>query len=359
MKLRRLIPVLLLCAATAVWAAPRSQKLVGGPLVVNVGHSSATVVWVVQDSGAMLGSFPGLYTNISPSLHAEKTTFMGLKPGKKYYYLVDGFDSATGYFKTAPVGRSQFSFIVYGDTRTRHAVHRKIIQAISKMNPDFVIHTGDLVANGKDTQYWPVFFEIEDPLFRKTVIFPVLGNHERNCQEFYEFFDRKTPYYSFDWGSAHFTMLNSDVGNAALSQTAKKLFLQEQTRWMENDLAAHQKADFRFVVMHHPPFTAIKRRQGKNKYSLSLVPDFEKYHVTAVLCGHDHDYQHHLKNGIHYIVTGGAGAPLYPLDAPIKGVTVKTAETENFVRVNVNGSKAQFTAIALDGHVIEQFDVGR
>ena len=357
--IRKLLLALSLCAATVACASAKSEKLVGGPLVVNVGHRSATVVWVMQDSEVKLGSFPGLYTKISPSLHAEKTSFTNLQPGKKYYYAVTGHDDATGYFKTAPLGRSKFMFVVYGDTRTRHAVHQRVVNAISKTNPDFIIHTGDLVANGKDTAYWPLFFSIEKELLRKTVIYPVLGNHERNSRDFYEFFDLKTPYYSFDWGSAHFTMLNSDVGNAALSEEAKQQFRDEQTRWMEDDLAAHQKADFRFVVMHHPPFTAIKGRQGKNKYSLSLVPDFEKYHVTVAFCGHDHGYQHHLKNGVHYIITGGGGAPLYSMNAPIKGVTIKTAKIENFVRVNIDGAKAHIEAIALDGHLIEKIELGQ
>ena len=36
----------------------------------------------------------------------------------------------------------------------------------------------------------------------------------------------------------------------------------------------------------------------------ALMPLFEKYHVTAGLFGHDHNYQHYLKNGIHYVITG-------------------------------------------------------
>ena len=36
--------------------------------------------------------------------------------------------------------------------------------------------------------------------------------------------------------------------------------------------------------------------------------------VTAVFAGHDHNYQHHLVKGIHHIVTGGGGAPLYEVD---------------------------------------------
>jgi hypothetical protein len=87
------------------------------------------------------------------------------------------------------------------------------------------------------------------------------------------------------------------------------------------------------------------------------VPLCEKYKVTAVFAGHDHNYQHHLKNGVHYIVTGGGGAPLAPVDDPIPGITLKVEKVEHFVTVRVNGNRAHIEAIALDGHLIETIDL--
>ena len=75
-----------------------------------------------------------------------------------------------------------------------------------------------------------------------------------------------------------------------------------------------QTADFRFVIGHHPPITAVGRRQSDNAYMTALIPMFEKYKLTAGFFGHDHNYQHFLQNGIHYYITGGGGAPLYPVD---------------------------------------------
>jgi len=45
----------------------------------------------------------------------------------------------------------------------------------------------------------------------------------------------------------------------------------------------------------------------------------EKYHVSGAFFGDDHNYQHYLKNGIHYVVTGGGGAPVYDVDKPAEG----------------------------------------
>jgi hypothetical protein len=110
-------------------------------------------------------------------------------------------------------------------------------------------------------------------------------------------------------------------------------------------------------VAHHPPFSAVKTRQGSNAHMTALVPMFEKYHVTAAFFGHDHNYQHYLKNGIPYIVTGGGGAPLYDVDVPPEGITQKVVKVENFVSVSVQGTKVQIEAIAIDGTKLDEFEV--
>lgn len=343
--------------AMSACLAQAEEKLAGGPFVVNVGPRKATVAWVVQTGETKLGKTPGQLDKTAPVLRAEKVTYAGLEPGQTYYYEIPGQTGAKGRFKTPPAGRAAFSFVVYGDTRTRHDVHQRVADAIVKADPDFVVHTGDLVTDGDETGLWPIFFNIEKTLLRQTAFFPVLGNHERNNRQYFDFFDVKNPYYSFDWGGVHIAVLNSDIGTLPVSQEAKQNFWNEQARWLESDLAKAQKTDFRFVVMHHPPFTAVKARQAESRQVQTLVPIFEKFKVQAVFSGHDHNYQHHLQRGIHYLVTGGGGAPLYPVDAPIPGLTQKLESTEHYVTVKVQGDKAQAVAIALDGRVLDRVEL--
>jgi len=335
-----------------------ADKLVGGPFVVHAGPRSATVVWIVETGAASLGSEPGKADQTVPVLRAEKVTYTGLKPGTTYYYDALGRDEGRGSFKTAPIGTADFQFVVYGDNRTRHDVHRRVMAALVKHGiPDFALQSGDMVANGADSSLWPIFFDIEHELLSKTAFFPTLGNHERNNRLYYEFFDQALPYYSFDWGQAHFSIMNSDIGNSAASSAAKASFWTEQTRWLEDDLAKSQDAAFRFVMAHHPPITAVARRQGDNPEMTALMPLFEKEHVTAGLFGHDHNYQHYLKNGVHYVISGGGGAPLYDVDKPPAGITQKAVSTENFVWVKVTGKSAHVEAYTPDGSTIDHFDL--
>src|SRR5688572_12235224 len=143
--------------------AQTAGKLVGGPVVVNAGKDTATVVYVYQDA---------------ERLRSEKVVLTKLQPGKVVYY--DSRDGAKARFTTAPDKAKPFRFVVFGDTRTRHDLHQRVANAIVTAEPDFVLHTGDLVADGRQSSQWATFFRIERELLRRTVFFPVLGNHERN-----------------------------------------------------------------------------------------------------------------------------------------------------------------------------------
>jgi 3',5'-cyclic AMP phosphodiesterase CpdA len=342
-----LLAAWLACPAFAQTAA--GEKVAGGPYVVNVGERSATVMWLVQTNAG----------TAAPLLHAESIQLTDLRPGTTYYYQSFAGEAGSGSFKTPPSGSAAFQFVVFGDTRTRHAVHRSVIDAIVKYAaPDFIVHTGDLVENGADNSLWPIFLNVERELLRKMAFFPALGNHERNAGNYFDFMHAK-PYYSFEWGNAHFTVINSDVGNAASTPAQQDAFWQEQTRWLESDLQSAQKSDFRFLVAHHPPMTAVRRRQGDNAHMTALEPMFEKYRLSAGFFGHDHNYQHYLKNGVHYFVTGGGGAPLYDVDTPPANITLKVESIENFVVVKVDGKKARIQGLKVNGETLDITELGQ
>ena len=352
--------VLTLCAAPIM----RAEEMVAGPVAVNVGPRTATIVWLVNDGQSTLGESPTDQKLTSQSIHARKTVYTGLKGNTTYYYTIPG--GITGHFKTPPAAPRagepasaplQYTFVVYGDTRSRHDVHAQVMAAVEKTNPDFIVHTGDLVNTGTDTQLWPIFFNIEKAVLSKAAFYPSLGNHEKNDNQYFEFLDAKEPYYSFNWGNAHFSILNSDIDSFAPGAEGRDRYWREQVNWLEQDLQKSQNADFRFVVAHHPPFTAVSYRQGDNPHITALVPMMEKYKVTAMFDGHDHNYQHFEKKGVQYITTGGGGAPLYDVDLPPAYITKKVEKTENFVRVQVNGNRAVVEALGTDSRTIDKFEL--
>jgi acid phosphatase type 7 len=329
-----------------------ADKVIGGPYVVNAGPTAATVGWVIQSGEATIGSDPSATGKTGPMLHSENVTFTGLEPGTTYYYNA-GKDSGKGSFKTPPVGPADFEFVTFGDTRTRVDAHKRVIDAVLKYsNPDFVVHHGDLVQVCKDSSLWPLFFDAERELLRKVAFYPAIGGHERDCQLFYDFFHVNSRYRSFDWGPAHFSILYSE-SDKTLPVTAAEwqAFWDQQKRWLEEDLAKNPTAQFRFVISHTPPYGS--KLGAEHPEIIDLMPVLEKYHVNAVICGNDHNYQHYEKNGVHYITTGGGGAPLEPKPtAPHKVLTV-----EHFVRIKIAGSSAHADAIGTNGKVLDSYDL--
>ena len=322
-------------------------------MVVNVTTTTATVAWLVEETRATLQG-PSAMTQTQPAYRVQSSTFTALQPNTHYDVTVAG--EKVG-FKTARQGAGDFNFILYGDTRTNPAPHKKVTDLILKQGiPDFMVFSGDTVEDARDTSQWATFFDIEHDLLRQAAVFPALGNHERHSRNYFDFFQQAKPYYTFDWGAAHFTVMDSDLGNIG-NQAEQDAYWAQQTKWLEEDLKTHQNATFRFVVAHHPPYTAVTRRQGDNPHMTALVPMFEKYKVSAALFGHDHTYQHYLKDGIHYVISGGGGAPLYDVDKPPTGITQKVVSIENFVKVTVTGSTAHFKAIDINGATIEEYDI--
>ena len=62
---------------------------------------------------------------------------------------------------------------------------------------------------------------------------------------------------------------------------------------------------------------------------------------------------------MNYFTTGGGGAPLYDVDTPPEGITVKVLSTENFVIVNVDGKKARIEGRKPDGSLVDVAELGR
>ena len=69
--------------------------------------------------------------------------------------------------------------------------------------------------------------------------------------------------------------------------------------------------------------------------------------------GHNHCYEHSLVNDVHYIVTGGGGAPLYTSWGQPQSWTVYREATFEFVLVSVNGDTLSCKVIEPGGTVID------
>ncbi len=281
----------------------------------------------------------------------------GLQPGVEYTYRVRwaGRSSAAYRFRTMPPeGTRRFTLVAYGDSRSDPDVHRRIVERIVAESPDIVIHTGDLVDDGRKERQWkPQFFDPAFPLVRSTPVITCLGNHEQNADHYYRYFHypNNEAWFSYRWANVHFIVLASQLAYDEES---------EQTRWLERELQTPD-AEWRVVFFHHPMFSCHPTRPiNGNRWAWQDL--FERHGVDIVLTGHDHYYHRtHLigrawdseRRGVLHITTAGGGAPLYPVEA--RDYTASALSAHHFLVLGFDGGTVSCRAIDVDGKEIDRF----
>ncbi|AFC28255.1 metallophosphoesterase [Paenibacillus mucilaginosus 3016] len=288
---------------------------------------------------------------------------------------------------TVPIAAGKFRFVVMGDSRgssngTNEATLRALLEKVKglKPAPDFLLFTGDQVTGGytvaKQLANWK---NIADDYFPVTSIYPALGNHEDDEKVFSKAF----PYlpqngaegygrtvYSFDHGNARFITLNSNRTN----EDDDYVIDDAQLAWLEEQLKG--AADKHRFVQFHVPAYPVGAHLGSSLDAAPASRDklwalLDRYRVTAVLVGHEHNYNRRkvdasfsgsgytFRQEIYQLTIGGAGAPLYTGSKENKGVVVGPKASYHYMVVDVDGSRAQFEAYDLQQNRIDSFAVER
>ncbi len=372
MKIRRRHLFFLLLGLIALFSVQNDfavAAMVRGPYLCDVTDTSIVIRWETAEPSSSAveyatqaqyvasGAVYDQRVEDQSALKRHRITLTGLMPSTQYHYrVISGVEvSEDSTFHTAVEQTEPFSVIVYGDTRTNPNDHLVVVNQIVQHEPDLVLNSGDLVADGRVLPQWDTFFDTTNDLMRSVPYYPVLGNHERNAQHYYDLFSlpagggqQNKQWYSFDYGNAHFVCLDS---NSAFRSSA------EQRAWLEDDLAQAQgTAQWTFVFFHHPPYSSGKHG-GIAGVMTSWIDIFEKYGVDMVFNGHDHIYERSLHNGIWYVVTGGGGAPWYPVNVKPNPDQVYAETTLHFCKLSIDGPQLTLEMIRDDGSVGDMMEI--
>jgi hypothetical protein len=221
-------------------------------------------------------------------------------------------------FHTPPNAGHPLRFVVVGDVRSGHDIHAALAAAIAAEDPDLVIMTGDLVDRGTDEGDWERYFEIAAPLLKQVAVYPAVGNHEyvrkgHGLQSYIDHFMRgggPNSWWSYDVAGVHFVVMDSE----AFKNPA-------QIAWLATDLAAARKKHPRaiFAYDHDGPWSS--QLHGDNPTAIhDVAPLLEKFRVTMVFAGHDHDYERGKVGNLDYVVSGGGGAELRTPRCGVPGI---------------------------------------
>ncbi len=232
---------------------------------------------------------------------------------------------------TTPVTTTSSSliFAVCGDSRDNPQLYKELLERVTRDGNAFLIHLGDLVGRGTEASmrsFHNLMADFALPFY------PLPGNHDRDyngaLDNFLRFSGAPAVHYSFDAGPVHFTLADSSSGSLDKDELA----------WIDRDLASTGQA-LKMVFMHHPPFDP----DGSNHILYAGSDEFmalmRRHQVAYVFTAHIHAYGREVRDGTVYVVTGGAGAPLYTRGHP--------NAFYHYIRVTVKGNRVKDEVIRL------------
>ncbi len=221
---------------------------------------------------------------------------------------------------TCDLGGLLFTFVVVADThmnqeearssspyacnRLANGRTRFVLQQINRLNPEFVIHLGDLVnpvpALPSYAQAAANFHALAKELRCPLHLTP--GNHDIGdkpvawmpagtvCEAYVGLYEKHfgRHYYSFDHGDFHFVIVNAQLFNSGLADERK------QRTWLEADVEANRDKRT-FLCTHYPAFVTDRHENSSydnidepgRSWLLDLI---ERHRPEAVFAGHVHNF---------------------------------------------------------------------
>ncbi len=338
-----------------------------------------------------------------------KVALDNLTPGTTYYYLIcdEEYDyfSEVYSFTTEEADSIEFSMIAVadpqGETKEHYNYYEKTLMAAFDEYQDakFIVNAGDMVEYGPYNDYWNLFFEAS---YKATTLplMTCLGNHEtredgvfyynlhfNNPQSgkglssvyTYQGSSKTTSYlyenidntvYSFDYGNAHFAVLNtgSDWNPEWMLDLMKM-----QRDWLKADLNNSQQK-WKIVILHRGIYTVEERDNGPKDVFLDII---DECGVDLVLQGHDHSYMrtYQMKNdkvidntlnevqkgnGTVYTVIGSAAHKRYTPEESYYYTAISEAipkETPSYAAITFKNDKIIFEQKLSNGETIDRFEI--
>jgi tartrate-resistant acid phosphatase type 5 len=255
-------------------------------------------------------------------------------------------------------------FAVIGDYGNAGQDELDVSNLVRGWNPDFIITTGDNNYNdGAASTIDPNIGQYyHDFIFPYTggygpgapynKFFPSLGNHDwytAGATPYLNYFalPNNERYYDFASGPVHFYALDSD-GSEPDGNTSNST----QAIWLQARLAASTEP-WKLVYMHHPPYSS----GSVHGNTPELQWPYLQWGATAVLAGHDHEYERIILNGLPYFVNGLGGKTVYSFGAPIPGSIVRYNGDYGAMLVDSTPLTITFRFITRSGMPVDTFTV--
>jgi hypothetical protein len=221
-----------------------------------------------------------------------------------------------------------FTFVCVSDREFGLKEFNEVARQAEKTGFDFCVLPGDMVHRGAGPQGIQDYDDLEREsgwFLARHPCWPVLGNHEigKNSgskdrrpdadgfERWKAFYNMPDDWYSFTYRNNLFIVIGSISDLTAERQRDRvEVYPGKHLAWLEQQLKAGQGMDNIFVFQHLPLFSVGIHEDNPRHPMVDLCA---KYNVTAVICGHDHNYYRTFRKGVSYLLCAGGGGSLYDL----------------------------------------------
>lgn len=304
----------------------------------------------------------------------------GLAPGQYYHYQIVAYSEAQtrlvlkqGRTRTAPPAEGAFRALVFGDSGSGLSAQWKLARLIPGMDPDLILHTGDVVYDDGATEdfYWKLYMPYAD-LMARAAFYPVLGNHDVRTNDGQPLLDacilpengppgqQNERNYWFDFGCARFVAIDS---NRDLPHYRDVI-----APWLDEVLSTAGDR-WKILYWHEPIFTSGHYLPA-TKLLEPLVPIIDRHGVHLVCHGHNHMYERTRPlrggqimpdgHGSVYISSGAGGARLYDVKLPLPAYIARIySDMHSFTVLDVAADRIVIRQMAIDRQVIDTAQISR
>jgi len=213
-----------------------------------------------------------------------------------------------------------------------------------EQNPGTVMAVGDLAYPDGTKENFACYNQTWGRVKSRTR--PAVGNHEfhsTGATFYFEYFgpaagDSKDGYYSYELGTWHIIVLNSECAELAGCNAGSR-----QEKWLRADLAAHPAACT--LAYWHKPLFSSGDKHGNDPEIKPLWQALYEANADVVVNGHDHDYERFapqdpdakpdLKRGIREFVAGTGGKNHRPFGPPKPTSELRNADTFGVLKLTL------------------------
>ena len=305
----------------------------------------------------------------------------GLAPGHTYSYDVGG--SAAGgrsiawRFVTAPASPAEVRAIVAGDSRTNPSQWAAVARRAITEGADFLLLTGDAVADGASQAQWDALFDASPEIFATHPAVWTHGNHEGLAEPYFAQLalpDHGGPrgveqWYALTYGPLRIVALNDIVSAATDVSIAQVDFLRTNLSTLDRSRTPH------VITLHHQPMYTTSAAHGSaTTIRGAWGPLFDMFHVNVDLAGHVHSYESTRPlrggtsastgtvvapaQGTRFLNFGGGGAPLYSFGTTASWIQLRES-TRGYAVLTASATALTWTAHREDGSTLETIDLLR